>query len=266
MKIKADLHNHPSGNFKKVVETCRKNLGVGGTLGYVNYADMDLYSKFLKGRDRDIRDFGNGFYSFKDYVTILRGQEIPVICSDGKMGEIVVFGLENNLECHLSLKETLRISLENGGINYIPHPFLSDSIGEELKMDLDLLEYFDALEIYNSQAGLFDGLGFLDVNQKAQRFYELVGRDYMIGGISSTDRGGIGKSYSLIDGLDLGCMDSVKESLKESLSRHKDCFEDEQVALRGKALMHVGKVIACDNIGAKIPGVNGLLKKFELVH
>lgn len=266
MEIKVDLHNHPTGKYPRIINTVLKNLGQKGVLGYVNYADTDPYSKFLGTIRTDIKNLENAIYLEED-VLIIRGQEIPTTLSNGKIGEVVVFGLKQNLPIHLKLEELLKRAKGEGGVIYGPHPFLPDSIGRELKKNPKLIEYFHALEIYNSQAGLFDGLGPINVNKKAQEFYENeIKENYSIGALSSTDRFRIGKSYSILDPLDLKDSDTLVNSLKQNIIKHKDTSQDRQSPLRMLSLIHATKVLTFDKILANIPYINDWLKKHELIH
>ena len=265
MKIKADFHNHPEGNFGQVVDIATRNLE-NGILGYINTAKTTHYEEFLKTIDYDVRNLKNAIET-KQGLSIIRGQEIPTILSDGKIGEIVILGLKENLPINQKLEETLIRAQGEGGRIYGPHLFLPDSIGEELKRNPKLMGYFDALEVYNSQAGLFDGLKFFNPNKKAQEFYdEFIKKDLDIGAFSSTDRGGIGRSYSMVNSLDLKDSDTLLDSLKKELRNHKDISLDQQTPLRLAALMHSAKVLTFDKVLANIPYLNDWLKKKELIH
>lgn len=94
----------------------------------------------------------------KNNPLVLIGQEIKT-----REGEILVFGIENNLKEGKDLKETCKEAKRVDGLIIAPHPFdkFRRGIGDSIN---NVLEYIDAIEGLNSMC-TFDSF-----NTKAREF------------------------------------------------------------------------------------------------
>jgi len=225
MKIRADLHNHLATtdnmprNFNKTINIARKRLGKKGILGMINACD-NRYEKFsnLEGYERC--NLRNAIYIPEKDTYVLRGQEVMT-----KNGHILVLGLEEkfNLQDDRRLEDSLKAAKENNGIIIACHPFFFKGIGYYLEKNPKFLEYFDGIEVHNGEA--------LYGNKKAKEFYNEIKKDYNMGAISSSDGHSlyeIGSSYTLLEKPNFENAEKLIKSLRKSIKKHKDFFNDKQ--------------------------------------
>ncbi len=210
-KIKADLHNHlrtssilEDSDFNNSIDAAYKKLGNGACFGLINMHDR-RYEKFadLKGYDREyIGENKNAIYIPEKDVLVVRGQEVAT-----KQGHLLVLGLgyEVHLKNSASLEDTLKKARNNNGIIIADHPFYMEGTGNYLEKNLNLLKYFDAIEVHNGESafGLPVGPFSRNANEKAQEFYSMIKKDYThLGAIASSDGHSIkeiGSSWTEID-------------------------------------------------------------------
>ncbi len=172
MKIKADLHNHLSTfsnipkEFNKALDISKKRLDKNGILGIINGGDDNRYEDFINLRGYERQNFGNAIYVPKKEIFVLRGQELFL-----KQGHILMLGLKSNIRTkNENLEYLLESTKDNNGIIIAVHLFFFEGIGPYLEKNLELLKYFDGIEVHNGEA--FYG------NKKAKRFYDKIKNDY----------------------------------------------------------------------------------------
>ena len=143
-------------------------------------------------------------------MLVVKGQEVPT-----KQGHILVLGIASgvHLKSGRSLLESLQEASDNEGIIIADHPFFHGGIGDSL-YDSRVLEYFDAIEIFNGEA-LFG-------NNKARNFYNSV-KDIFpnLGALSCSDGHSfyeLGKCWTEIDAP---CLDYqfLLSTLRNSIRR-----------------------------------------------
>ena len=265
-KIKADLHNHlrsssilKDSDFNNSVDIASEKLGDGACFGLINMHDR-RYEKFadLKGYEREwIGENKNAIYIPEKDVLVIRGQEVTT-----KQGHLLVLGLgyDVHLKNSISLEDTLKKAKDNNGTIIADHPFYIEGIGKSLEKNMQLLKYFDAIEIYNGEAtfGLPIGPFPKNANEKAQKFYNEIKEDFPhLGAISSSDGHSIseiGSSYTEINSLDIANKKNFVYSLRDSVrgANLDDCKKMNSSFF--SSMKHISElvgIIASEKIGYK---------------
>ncbi len=191
MKLKADFHIHTYYSFdsslppKEIVKISRE-IGLD-VIGVVDHGTC-------KGAiDTKNISKGNPF--------VLIGQETKT-----KDGEIIVFGLEDDMKQGLSLVETCKKAKKMGGFIVVPHPFDRFRWGVGKHID-DVIEYIDAVEAFNSMC-VFDSF-----NKKAREFAEKNSIP-MVAGSDAHFRNELGRGITIVE-----CEN--KESILDAVKRGK---------------------------------------------
>ncbi len=174
--LRADLHIHTfySGDNKitpeDIIEQAEKaNLDVVGVV------DHKTNRGGMKTRE----------LAKKLKLVVLPGQE--VLTSDG---EIIVLGIDDELENNMDLLQTCRHAKKRGGIVIIPHPFDISRHGIGKHME-GIMKFIDAIEVFNSRSIL------RRFNQKAFEFAKKHKKP-MIAASDAHTRGEIGSSITLL--------------------------------------------------------------------
>jgi len=248
-KIKVDLHNHlktlsgMDGLFNKTVDKVRTSLGAEGVIVVVNYEDK-RYESFINQKGYDRINIGNAIYIPEKNILIIKGQEIPT----KQKNHPLIIGLKENmhLKSGRTLEDTCKEAVDNNGITIGVHPFYVEGVGPYLEKNENLLNYFDGIEIHNGEANIWiPGIAPANANKKAQEFYEKIKDKYDIGAISCSDGHSlyeIGSSYTILEKLNIKNSETLNESLRSSIRRHKDFSQDKQKNSYIGALDHIFKL------------------------
>ena len=198
MKLRADLHIHtyysydsslpPDELVKKARELRLDVLGI---------ADHGTCKGAL-----DAREIAKG------NPIILVGQEIKT-----DSGEILVFGIEEDLEQLRPLKETCSEAKNLGGIIIVPHPFdkFRWGIGDQMK---DILNLIDAIEGFNSMCTL-------DMfNKKAQDFATRNNKP-VVAGSDTHFKNEIGRAITMIESKrdEKSIFEAIRKGRTETLGK-----------------------------------------------
>jgi len=247
-KIKTDLHNHFStlenfGDiFNQVINTAQRNLGRGGIFGVINAQDEGIgrYETLLRQGGRKVKDLDNAFYVPNKDIYAIKGQE--VFTQDG---HILVLGLNHKvkLKDYRSLEDSLKEAKDHNAIIIADHCFFIDGIFYK-KISSKYLKDLDGIEIHNGKAWL-PTLRCINSNKKAQLLYKIMGDDFNIGAISTSDGHSIkeiGMSYTILEQPDFSSPERLIESLRKSIREHKDWSDDKQTNAYFPTLKHSVKV------------------------
>ena len=140
--IRADLHIHTeysmdcTMSLESIIERCLK---VG--INCLGVADHNTLAGSLKMKE--IAPF-----------RIIPGEEILTT-----EGEVIGFFLEREIPSKLSMKETISLIKEQGGLVCIPHPYdrlrysaFKDQVLDEMMRDIDIIEGFNARSLSKRNA------------------------------------------------------------------------------------------------------------------
>jgi len=208
-RVRADLHNHAANirQFNSLIDVMASRLGEDGILGLLDFFEHRHFSRVaqLPGYERSWLDDRQGaFYVNEKRIVVIGGQELET-----QDGELVAIGLplKARLERGRSLEDALKWSKGNGAITLAVHPFYIDGIGPALEKRPALLDYVDAVEVFNPCANFWlpapPFLGCRHANIKALRFYQEVTatRTRPIGACCSSDShylSGLGTSFTVL--------------------------------------------------------------------
>lgn len=178
--VRADLHNHAAGarDFNRLIDTVANRLGDGGIIGLLDFFEHRHFSRIaqLPGYERVwLDDRHTAFYVPERRLAVVGGQELAT-----RDGEFLAVGLpgEARLERGRSLDEALKWAKDCGAITLAPHPFYVDGIGPTLQARPELLDFVDAIEVFNASADFWLPLPpFLHcrhANAKALNFYHAI--------------------------------------------------------------------------------------------
>lgn len=132
---------------------------------------------------------------------------IPGIEVMSSKGHILVLGVEENIESHMSVRETISRARELGGVVIIPHPFKLTSHGIGFVEGLDA----DAVETLNSRC-ITDG-----PNKKARMAARSLGLPE-IGGSDAHIPQMVGLAYAEVDASEKS-VDAVLSAIREGKVR-----------------------------------------------
>ena len=132
---------------------------------------------------------------------------IPGIEVMSSKGHILVIGIEENIESHLSPEKTIQLARELGGVVIIPHPFKLSSHGIGYIEGLDI----DAVEVLNSRC--------LDnrPNKKAKKAADSLNLP-QVGGSDAHTPQMVGQAYTEIDSEE-NTIDSVLMAIRQGKVR-----------------------------------------------
>lgn len=132
---------------------------------------------------------------------------IPGIEVMSSKGHILVLGIEEGIESHLSPEKTIQLAKELGGVIIIPHPFKLSSHGIGYIEGLDI----DAVEVLNSRC--------LDnrPNKRAKKAADLLNLP-QVGGSDAHTHQMVGQAYTEIDAKEK-TIDSVLMAIRQGKVR-----------------------------------------------
>lgn len=239
--VNVDLHNHlgregKNPGFDETVDIAYNGLGPGGIFGVVNDGPEDKrYERFIssiEGRNKYERIFGDDLrmvYVPDKKITIIGVEEVET-----KQGHMLAAGIPAHKKIQetkkvLSLEDSLKKSQDFGTIKIPVHPFGKDGIGPYLIDHKELLEFFDALEMYNASAALWiPGILPRKANKKAKEFYydQIIHYyDIDMGICAFTDGHSpeiIGRSYTSLETLEKSFSEiHLIHNLKKRLRKNK---------------------------------------------
>ena len=175
MKIDMHVHTHYSGDSNMSPEEL---IAAARARGLDGLAVTDHGT--VKGAietEKIARDSG---------LLIIPGQEIKT-----QSGEIIVLGIREDIESHLSLEETCKWISRQGGFLIIPHPFdrFRSGIGDRIKR---IEGQIDAIEAFNSR------ILFNSFNKKAEEFAVDSGIPVVAGSDAHFPEE-VGNAYTVLD-------------------------------------------------------------------
>lgn len=259
--VKADLHNHLrtskrvlNGDFNRVIDATSAKLGEDAIIGIVNRSDRK-YEELVSQRGYD-REFieGNGsvVYVPEKKVYLVKGQQVQ-----SNEGNLLVLGVPKgvNLLEGKSLEDTIKEAQEKWGIIIASNLLHKNGIWNYLIKNLNLVEYFDGIEVYNSKAEFSCPLSpyASDANGTAKDFYRFVrGEYFQLGALSSSDGDSfyeIGSSYTELPNPD---KNNFKKWLKDSI--HKTNLETKRKNSPSRlgAIDHLLDSFLIENVGSKV--------------
>ena len=120
-------------------------------------------------------------------IQVLVGQETKT-----KQGDVIIFGLEEDLEGEQDVAKTCKKARSLGGFIIIPHPFdpMRRGIGKSIEK---IVKFIDAVEVFNSKC-FFDWS-----NRKAEAFAE----QHELPGLAGSDAHKleeVGMAHTLVEG------------------------------------------------------------------
>ena len=213
MKLRADFHIHTHYSVdssitpEELVKKARKEkLDIIGVVDHGTCKGALVTKKITKGNP---------------YVLV--GQEVRT-----SEGEIVVFGLKNNIKQKKPLKETCKEAKKLGCFIIAPHPFdmFREGIGEHIK---DVLEYIDAIEGINARCLM------KKFNKKAQEF-AFENDKPVVAGSDAHSIKGIGKAVTLIE-----CRKNEK-SIFDAIQKGNAHIEGEIAGVTGTIVSKIMRV------------------------
>ncbi len=176
MKLKADLHVHTHYSVDSslppsdIVKAARKK-----GLDVVGVVDHDTCKGALDTR----KAAGSN-------PLILIGQEIKTV-----EGDLIVFGLEEDLSPGRPVKETCEEAKKLGGFVVVPHPFdmFRDGIGKHMD---GIIKHVDAIEGFNSMCIMER------FNREAREFAQDHGKS-IVAGSDAHFMSDMGSAYTILD-------------------------------------------------------------------
>jgi predicted metal-dependent phosphoesterase TrpH len=177
--LKADLHIHTAHSGDSdisawdIIESARAN-----GLDVVGVTDHDTTRGALETKELAAKEFPE--------LLVLVGQEVRT-----KSGELIVFGVMEDLPKKETLEQTMERARKLGGFIIVPHPYdlIREGIGKKMK---GVLKYIDAVEVLNSKSI------WKRFNKKAREFAEEHGLP-MVAGSDAHIPQYIGSCYTLIE-------------------------------------------------------------------
>ena len=176
MKLKADFHIHTHYSMdsslppEALIERAREEK-----LDIIGVADHGTCKGAL-----DTKKLAEG------NPLVLIGQEIIT-----DKGDMLVFGVEKDMEEFNPLEETCKKAKELGGFVIVPHPFdkFRHGIGNSIE---DIIDYVDAIEVFNSMCTLGS------FNEKA-RDVAIKHNKPMVAGSDAHFRKEVGKGVTMLE-------------------------------------------------------------------
>ncbi len=142
--FKAEIHVHSTfsdgkDNIRKIVDRA-----IELKLDFLSITDHDTIAGSLSAIE----------YVEEENIPIKIIPGIEVTTSDG---HLLVYGIKNDIERGMSLKETVKEAKKHNGICIIPHPFQVERKGV---FRASLFEYVDGIEVFNAKYffGVFNHL------------------------------------------------------------------------------------------------------------
>lgn len=191
VSMKFDLHVHSEyskdskSSHDDILKTARKK-GLDG----IAICDHDNVEGGLACEKRAL-ELGLG-------LTVIPGVEVS-----SSKGHILVLGISQNIEPHLSPEETIDRARKLGGTVIIPHPFKRSSHGIGSFEGLDV----DAIEVFNSRC-LFNR-----ANRKAATEAKRLGIPGVAGSDSHVPEM-VGQAYTTINASE-NTLDAILEAIRE---------------------------------------------------
>jgi hypothetical protein len=261
--IKADLHNHLGRNgdnpgFDQTIDIAHLRLGNGGIFGVANF-DNNTYEKFVEQKGGKYNRWGLisddsrevGVYVPEKGILVLKCQEIPT-----DRGEVLAIAMPHGINVPSKLKPQNAIQqayFDYGAILDAVHPLYTDGMGEFLKENSDVLQFFSTFEIHNSSTIWIPGITIRQANSKAFAFYYINNLDEMNIGLSSSTDGHsaevIGKCYTILPDISPS-VTNLSSRLETALRGVKNFNQLHKESNRADALKH-GLYVGMDRVKEK---------------